>query len=121
MLEHLPDSDTPGPAEPLNGADEPGALVFDIKRFAINDGPGIRVTIFLKGCPLACRWCHNPESISPRAQKMYSESKCIGCGECVDICPEQACYLKPDGIVTDETLCTSCGLCAQVCPATPGS
>jgi len=92
-------------------------LVFDIKRYAINDGPGIRVTIFLKGCPLACRWCHNPESISPRVQKMYTESKCIGCGECVKICPQQACELTPEGIVTDDSACIRCGQCAQVCPA----
>jgi len=92
-------------------------LVFDIKRYAINDGPGIRVTIFLKGCPLACRWCHNPESISPRVQKMYTESKCIGCGECVKICPQQACELTPEGIVTDDSLCIRCGQCAGVCPA----
>lgn len=92
-------------------------LVFDIKRYAINDGPGIRITIFLKGCPLSCRWCHNPESISPRVQKMYTESKCIGCGECIDACPLQACELTEEGIVTDGTLCDVCGKCAEVCPA----
>lgn len=94
-----------------------GALVFDIKRYAINDGPGIRVTLFLKGCPLACRWCHNPESISPKVQKMYSKNKCIGCGECVSICPVQACELSSDGIVTDDSICLRCGQCAEVCPA----
>ncbi len=92
-------------------------LVFDIKRYAISDGPGIRVTIFLKGCPLSCRWCHNPEGISPSVQKMYTPGKCIGCGECVKICPMQACKLTPDGIVTDDSLCISCGQCAQACPA----
>ena len=91
-------------------------LVFDIKRYSINDGPGIRVTIFLKGCPLNCLWCHNPESISPNAQKLFTASKCIGCGECCRVCPEQACTLTPEGVVTDDALCTLCGKCAEVCP-----
>ena len=101
--------------------DQPSAqgqgLVFDIKRFAINDGPGIRVTIFMKGCPLSCRWCHNPESISTEVQKMYSVNKCIGCGECVKICPLEACELTPQGVVTETEICTACGLCTEVCPS----
>lgn len=105
------------PAGFSDAKDGSAGLVFDIKRYAISDGPGIRVTIFLKGCPLSCRWCHNPESISPAVQKMYTESKCIGCGECVDNCLEQACELTDEGIITDKDLCTSCGRCAQVCPA----
>ncbi|MCK5821581.1 MAG: glycyl-radical enzyme activating protein [Bacteroidales bacterium] len=91
-------------------------LIFDIKPYSINDGPGIRITLFLKGCPLNCVWCHNPESISPHVQKMYSKSKCIGCGACVDECPVNALTLTPDGIVTDTDLCTLCGRCADVCP-----
>lgn len=103
--------------DPAEETEETRALVFDVKRFAINDGPGIRITIFLKGCPLSCRWCHNPESISTSVQKMYSAGKCIGCGECVKICPMDACKLTPEGIVTDTELCSACGLCAEVCPA----
>ncbi len=91
-------------------------LVFDIKRYAINDGPGIRTTIFLKGCPLSCNWCHNPESISPKVEKMYSAAKCIGCEQCVEICPQEACRLTPDGIKTDKELCINCGKCADICP-----
>jgi len=92
-------------------------LVFDVKRYAINDGPGIRVTIFFKGCPLTCRWCHNPESISAKVQKLYTASKCIGCGECVKACPLQACELTKTGIKTNFDLCDVCGKCAEVCPA----
>jgi pyruvate formate lyase activating enzyme len=92
------------------------ALIFDIKRYAINDGPGIRITIFYKGCPLSCVWCHNPESISPFVQKMYTESKCIGSVKCIEVCPESALQLTKQGIVTDIEKCTLCGKCALVCP-----
>ncbi len=91
-------------------------LIFDVKKYSINDGPGIRVTIFFKGCPLRCAWCHNPESISSRVQKMYTADKCISCNACIEICPESACKLTPDGVVTDLERCTSCGKCAIVCP-----
>ncbi len=92
-------------------------LIFDIKRYSINDGPGIRLTIFFKGCPLNCRWCHNPESLSMRTQKLYTRSKCIVCGECVKACPNQACLLSKGGIVTDAERCQTCGTCAKVCPS----
>lgn len=91
-------------------------LIFDIKRYAINDGPGIRITIFFKGCPLSCKWCHNPESQSPAMQKLYTESKCIGAQECIKMCPEDALTLTAKGIVTDYEVCTMCGICADVCP-----
>jgi len=91
-------------------------LVFDIKRFAINDGPGIRTTVFLKGCPLSCIWCHNPESRSPKPDKMYSAAKCIGCQKCVEVCSKDACTLTADGIVTNKDLCIVCGDCADNCP-----
>ncbi len=104
----------------MTGSDpqlRPAGLIFDIKRYAINDGPGIRLTVFLKGCPLACRWCHNPEGISSAVQKMFSADRCIGCGACVDACPENACTLTPAGIDTDATRCTRCGRCTDVCPS----
>jgi pyruvate formate lyase activating enzyme len=92
------------------------SLIFDIKKYAINDGPGIRVTIFFKGCPLSCVWCHNPESMNRHAQKMYTESKCIGAVKCIEVCPHEALSLTRDGIVTDTERCTLCGKCAEVCP-----
>jgi pyruvate formate lyase activating enzyme len=94
----------------------PQPLIFDIKRYSINDGPGIRATIFFKGCPLNCQWCHNPESISPKAQKLFTSAKCIGCGECCRVCPVAACSLTPGGVITNSDLCTLCGKCAEVCP-----
>ena len=92
------------------------ALIFDVKPYAINDGPGIRMTIFLKGCPLSCEWCHNPESRSRKVQRMYSSAKCIGCSKCIEVCPTDALRLTPEGIVTDPELCELCGECAAVCP-----
>jgi pyruvate formate lyase activating enzyme len=92
-------------------------LIFDIRRYSINDGPGIRITIFMKGCPLKCAWCHNPESQSPEVQKLYTASKCIGAQDCIEVCPEDALTLTPEGIVTDGEKCTLCGKCAEACPS----
>ena len=94
------------------------ALIFDIKRYAINDGPGIRTTIFLKGCPLRCVWCHNPEGWTLQPQKLYKKTKCIGCKSCVDACPQQALELTPDGIRPTSNPCLLCGKCAEECPTT---
>jgi pyruvate formate lyase activating enzyme len=94
----------------------PTGLIFDIKRYSINDGPGIRVTIFFKGCPLRCAWCHNPESFTMNVQKLYTESRCIGARDCIAICPNHALTLTPSGIVTDSERCKLCGKCAEVCP-----
>lgn len=92
------------------------SLIFDIKRYAINDGPGIRITLFFKGCPLSCVWCHNPEGISSKKQKLYTAKKCIGCQTCVETCRQHALSLTPNGIVSDDSRCILCGECVEACP-----
>lgn len=91
-------------------------VVFDIKRFAIHDGPGIRTTIFFKGCPLSCWWCHNPEGISSAPELMYIKRKCIACKTCVANCPSGAITLEGKQLILNRKLCSSCGVCAEMCP-----
>ena len=89
--------------------------LFDIQRFSVHDGPGIRTCVFLKGCILCCKWCHNPESIRPERQMLYYESKCKGCGMCVPVCPAQANRMEDGRHKYDRDLCILCGGCQLVC------
>jgi pyruvate formate lyase activating enzyme len=91
--------------------------IFDIRRFSIHDGPGIRTTVFFKGCPLRCVWCHNPESQSPFPEMILQPSRCTLCGECLEACPNGAIYQEGDQILTDREKCKLCQSCAQVCYA----
>ncbi len=90
-------------------------LVFNIQKFSVNDGPGIRTSVFFKGCNLRCRWCHNPESWSHKPEVMYNSSKCVGCGACQKVCPTGAHPISADGHIFDRAKCTGCGKCTDVC------
>ncbi len=94
--------------------------IFDIKKFALHDGPGIRTTIFLKGCPLRCVWCQNPEGLYRNKQLWYFKNRCIQCNECIQFCPSQALTASSsdgDYIKIDYTKCNNCGICVDRCPA----
>lgn len=92
--------------------------VLEIQRMSTEDGPGLRTTLFVKGCPLHCPWCHNPESISTRPQVQWFSEKCIGCCSCIAVCPEHALHADEDGAIRiDQERCTGCGKCADSCPA----
>jgi pyruvate formate lyase activating enzyme len=90
-------------------------IVFSIQRFSIHDGPGIRTTVFLKGCSMSCFWCHNPEGRKPRPQLMYHEDRCISCGVCVDVCPNHAHRLFVGEHTLDWDSCETVGECVKVC------
>jgi pyruvate formate lyase activating enzyme len=92
-------------------------LIFGVERFALHDGPGIRTTVFFKGCPLRCWWCHSPESQSPRPEPSIKADRCIQCGRCLDACPNAAIVETDGGFDTLRARCTACGTCTDLCPS----
>lgn len=91
--------------------------IFNIQRFSIHDGPGVRTVIFFNGCNLACRWCHNPESIAGKSQLEFYDERCISCGKCFDVCPNDAHIIQDGAHVIDRSKCTACLKCADFCYA----
>jgi pyruvate formate lyase activating enzyme len=96
---------------------EASGTLFNIQRFSVHDGPGVRCVVFLKGCNLRCAWCHNPESISPRPEILFYQERCIGCGKCTDICPRGAHIMDGGRHVFLHELCDGCLACAPTCYA----
>jgi len=91
-------------------------IIFNIQRYSIHDGPGIRTTVFLKGCPLNCWWCQNPESQLSGQEMVFWEDRCIGCGACSLNCPSGAIQMKNKKLLTDKNKCNLCGECSRICP-----
>ena len=99
----------------MSQAPELTATIFDIQRFSVHDGPGIRTTVFFKGCNLRCAWCHNPESLRPTPEVMVYPDKCVGCGACAKACAIGAPRFDENGPAIDRARCTGCLACAGVC------
>jgi len=99
----------------IEGADNKG-VVFNVQHYSIHDGPGIRTTVFLKGCPLRCIWCQNPESQILAPEIFFNVETCTGCGKCVQVCPNGAIDIIDGKSKTNRKLCKGSGKCAEVCP-----
>jgi len=104
------------PAKRGAASAEPAGYIYHIMRYSLHDGPGIRTTVFFKGCPLRCWWCHNPESQAVRPELMFFAERCLACGDCIPLCPEGAVHWV-DGAISVSSACKSCGTCVDICPA----
>jgi pyruvate formate lyase activating enzyme len=91
--------------------------ILHLQRLSTEDGPGIRTTVFFKGCPLRCAWCHNPESLTPRLQTQWFADRCLACRTCVETCPNGCLQMTDDGLLIDRENCQACGACAAACPS----
>jgi pyruvate formate lyase activating enzyme len=114
-----PQESTPAPQLDQGSAVSPATAgtIFDIQRFSVHDGPGIRTLVFFKGCPLACLWCSNPESQRSGAELLFDPAKCVACGGCVEACPRGAVRLEGTRVQYDREHCAACGQCVEVCYA----
>lgn len=90
-------------------------IITDIQRFSLHDGPGIRTTVFFKGCNMACDWCHNPETIHFKKELLFYSDNCINCGRCIGVCPTSAITEENSNMIFDRELCNGCMMCAAVC------
>lgn len=104
-------------ASPIKYRTVTTGITFNIQQFSTEDGPGIRTTVFMKGCPLHCVWCHNPEGMRPSQDLMWYDVRCIAACDCLRVCPEEALDLTKDGMLIDRQRCTLCGECAEACPS----
>ncbi len=92
-------------------------IIFNMQAYSVHDGPGIRTLVFLKGCPLTCAWCCNPESQSTKLELGYNKSKCLFCARCINVCLSKALDITKEGIVIDRKKCVQCNACATICPS----